>query len=424
MSVPTESDSAKINVARRGAATGWPVLAAVCALWVCLAVAYLLRIHGDELNFIDLLVYRAGGHAVLSGHSLYGPDFAAVNGSPNGLAFTYPPFSAIVFAPLAMMPAGLAKAFIVVGNAGCGMLLFTLLVVGTSGRWNRLAGWRALTAPIPVRTGVALVGAAVVFGFGVPVQHNFGYGQVNLILAAAVALEILPPSVPWPRGVLVGLATALKLTPAVFIAYFLVTRQWRALAVSLVTVVSTMVISWLVMPADTVRYFTSTLFAPGRIGGLAFSSNQSMRGVAERIPALDSVRGAAWAALTVLVLVLAVTAIEVSRRRGDTVAAMLSAGFIGLLCSPVSWGHHWVWLSAAAVYFLVRWAGTGGIPDLVGGLVAAVVTVVAPWQLLPSSDDRERLWSPFEHLLGSVWALTALVLLVVFATCARSSEVP
>ncbi|MDT5348202.1 MAG: alpha,2-mannosyltransferase [Mycobacterium sp.] len=123
--------------------------------------------------------------------------------------------------------------------------------------------------------------------------------------------------------------------------------------------------------------------------------------------------------MTVVVLALAVVAIEVSRRSKDPVAAMLCAAFIGLLCSPVSWGHHWVWLSAAVVYFLVRWAAVGGAQNLVAGCALGLLMLAPPWMLLSHNDDRERLWNGFEHLLGGAWALIALALLVYFATPRR-----
>jgi alpha-1,2-mannosyltransferase len=159
-----------------------------------------------------------------------------------------------------------------------------------------------------------------------------------------------------------------------------------------------------------------------RIWPHVFASNQSMRGVIERISALDSLSGQLWTAAMVLVLALAIVAIAVSHRRGDTVAAMLSAGLAGLLCSPVSWGHHWVWLSAATVYFLVRWAAAGRIRNLVAGVTLAVVTLAAPWMFLPSHDNRERLWNPLEHLLGSAWAVAAVLVLVTFATAGFPSR--
>jgi len=398
-------------------------LAIISGFFAWLLVDHLSGLHGTDRG-IDLLVYRAGGHALLTGHSIYAPDFAAINHSPHGLAFTYPPFSAVFFIPLALLSEGTAQVVMVVLNTAAAVTLFVVIAVATQGKWDRLRSWRSLTAPISLKTAIAAVTAAALFTLSVPVQHNMLYGQVNLLLAAGVALDLLTPAPVWPRGLLVGIAVAIKLTPAVFIGYFLVTRQWRALAASLAGTALATAVGWLVLPSDTARYLTSTVFQPARIGGLTYASNQSVRGIVERIPALDGVRALLCVVATAVVLVLAVIAIEHSRRSADPVAGVLAAGFIGLLCSPVSWGHHWVWLSAAAVYFLVRWAAVGGVGNLAAGLVVATVIRAAPWTHLPKFAERERLWTPFEHVLGSVWALTALSLLVWFAARCRDSGRP
>lgn len=401
------------------------ILVATTAAWAtAFGLVQLVRVRSGEPGYIDALVYRAGGHALLAGHALYAPDFGAVNHSPGGLPFTYPPFAALLFVPLAIVPAGAAIAALLALNAAACAGLFGILLAATHDGWDRLRGGRWLTAPTSARTATVVLAAAIVFVLSTPVQGNFTYGQLDLILAAAVALEVLAPSVPWPRGLLVGLAAAIKLTPAVFIGYFLVTRQWRPLAVSLGTAASAVLVGWLVAPAATVRYFTETAFDPARIGQLRFASNQSLRGVIERIPALDPVRGFAAAGATLAVLALAVAAIEVNRRSGDTVAAMLSAAFIGLLCSPVSWGHHWLWLSAAAVYLLTRWAATGGATSLAAGIAVAAVVLVPPWLFLPHDNGRERLWTGFEHLMGGAWALTTLALLAWFATPRNPQKPP
>lgn len=399
-------------------------LSALGVLWAGYLALQLSAVHFDGLSHIDVLVYRAGGHAIIDGNSIYAQDFADVNSSPVGLPFTYPPFSALLFAPLAIVPAGVAKIIMVALNVVASAVLLGLVVVAVQNRWDRLRNWPSLTAPISVRTGIVMFVSAVVFLLSVPVLSNFSFGQVNIVLAALVALDLLLPSVRWPRGLLVGFAVAIKLTPAVFMGYFFVTRQWRALAVSMATTAAVVGISWLIIPSDTVRYFTSTLFDATRIGGLAYSSNQSMRGVMERIPAMDAVHGVVWVVATALVLLLGIVAIKVNCQAGDTVAAVLSAGYIGLLCSPVSWGHHWVWLSVTAVYFLVRWAATGGTRNLVAGITVAVVALAAPWVWLPNTEGRERLWNPVEHVLGDLWTITALALLVWFATAASRAGIP
>ncbi|MDT5347951.1 MAG: alpha,2-mannosyltransferase, partial [Mycobacterium sp.] len=267
------------------------ILVTTTAVWAAVfLVVELIRVHSGEPGYLDLLVYRAGGHALLTGNSIYAADFAAANSSPNGLPFTYPPFAALIFVPLVVLPAIAAAVAMVVLNAVACLGLFGLVLTGVRDDWDLLRGGRWLAAPVSAKTATVALAAAVVFVVSVPVQGNFTYGQLDLILATVVALDILPPAVRWPRGLLVGLAAAIKLTPAVFVGYFLVTRQWRALAVSLLTAASATGLGWLADPSDTAGYFTSTAFDPARIGRLTFASNQSVRGIIDRIPTLDACR--------------------------------------------------------------------------------------------------------------------------------------
>jgi len=68
--------------------------AALCAGSI---LAFLLSPLGHHWPFVDLGVYRYGGRAVLDGANLYALRF------PGALAFTYPPLSALAFAPLALV---------------------------------------------------------------------------------------------------------------------------------------------------------------------------------------------------------------------------------------------------------------------------------------------------------------------------------
>jgi len=45
---------------------------------------------------------------------------------------------------------------------------------------------------------------------------------------ALVALDCLVAKPKWPRGMLIGVAAAIKLTPAVFVLFFLLRRDYRS----------------------------------------------------------------------------------------------------------------------------------------------------------------------------------------------------
>src|SRR6202011_1001572 len=76
----------------------------------------------------------------------------------------------------------------------------------------------------------AIVAPAVIYLE--PIRSNFDFGQINVVLMTLVMADCLPRRTPWPRGMLLGVAIALKLTPAVFLLYFLLRRDTRALLVT------------------------------------------------------------------------------------------------------------------------------------------------------------------------------------------------
>ena len=64
-----------------------------------------------------------------------------------------------------------------------------------------------------------------------PVQMTFGLGQINIVLALLVLADItaLPglKNHSIPRGIMTGIAGALKLTPMIFVPFLFATKQIR-----------------------------------------------------------------------------------------------------------------------------------------------------------------------------------------------------
>ena len=63
-----------------------------------------------------------------------------------------------------------------------------------------------------------------------PIRSTLTYGQINALLMALVAFDCLTRAPRWPRGIGVGIAAAVKLTPAVFLLFFLLRRDLRSAA--------------------------------------------------------------------------------------------------------------------------------------------------------------------------------------------------
>jgi alpha-1,2-mannosyltransferase len=59
-----------------------------------------------------------------------------------------------------------------------------------------------------------------------PVWETLQFGQLNLRLMALIALDGLVERPRWPRGMLVGIAAAIELTPAAFVLFFLLRKDY------------------------------------------------------------------------------------------------------------------------------------------------------------------------------------------------------
>jgi alpha-1,2-mannosyltransferase len=246
-----------------------------------------------------------------------------------------------------------------------------------------------------------------------PVRDNLQYGQVNIALMALVSLDCLLDRPPWPRGAGTGLAAALKLTPAVFVLYFLVRRDYRAAAVAAVSCAVATGIGFLAIPRDSVRYWTSLVFQTGRIGTRIYAGNQSLQALLAR-GGLDPWQPAGrdlWLALSAVVLAVAALGMRRAFTESRDVLALSLNAFAGLLISPVSWTHHWVWTAPA---LLALAAVPGRAFRLLAGCGAVIFYLAPPW-LLPWGDHRELHWTAWQQVAGSSYVVFALIVLLLAA---------
>lgn len=328
----------------------------------------------------DLEVYRAGGTAWLDGVPLYTDAF------PHWLPFTYPPVAAVLFGVVGILPMLAAVVLL----TACGLLALSSTVV--------------LAAPSP-KQFLGPLAVACAFAFE-PVRTTLNFGQVNLVLMGLVALDCLLPRTRYPRGLLVGVAAAVKLTPAVFILFFLARRQYQPTVTAVLTFLGATGAGMLLAPADSVRYWHTTIFDPDRIGGAAFATNQSLRAALTRLDLPAGLTQACWLLLAIAVLVLAWRG---ARRSPDPVIALLVVAAAGLVVSPVSWSHHWVWIVPAVAYGAIRLYRNHRAMVL---LAAVSVVFAVGHRYLPHDDGRELRWTWWQHVLGNSYVLIALAFLV------------
>ncbi|HJE51449.1 MAG TPA: glycosyltransferase 87 family protein [Tessaracoccus flavescens] len=352
---------------------------------------------------IDYDVYRLGGQALLNGDDLYGllPDTRAGANLP----FTYPPIAAVLFTVFAVIPFSTGKALLTLATCAS-MLGVIYLVLCELGATRRGAFW--LMFPLGAFALQTL-----------PMRETIDFGQVNAILMALVVIDLFAfRGRPW-QGALVGLALAIKLTPAVFLAYFLIRRDWRALAVGIGSALLYTGIGFLITPRDSLTYWTHTLRDPERIGEPGFASNQALQGMLARA-GVDSTL--VWFLLCAVIGLACLALMWRLFRDGHDAMAATTMGLYALVASPVSWGHHWVWVVPALIV-LTHWAWRW-LPSWRAYLLAALVAVGAwiywngpHWMLNPPADDAPD-WSTWEQVAGSAylwWALAALAAAALLA---------
>ena len=354
---------------------------------VALAVSVAARLAWTYLvpngaNFVDLHVYLGGAGALDHPGTLY--SYVYADQTPDfPLPFTYPPFAALVFYPLHLLPFGFV--------AFCWQIGIMAALYGVVRVSQRLLGQADGARP------TALLRTAV--GIWIePLRSTFDYGQVNVILVLAVLCAAYS-SRWWLSGLLVGLAAGVKLTPAVTGLYFLGMRRWGAAIFSAVVFLATVGLSIAVIGQQARYYFTDLLGDARRIGPIGTSFNQSWRGGISRILGHDAGYGPlvlAAIAVSAVLAALAWRALGTDAVR-DRLGSLLVVQLFGLLISPISWTHHWVWLLPLMIWLihgpwrarpgarLLGWGWLGltlvGVPWLLSFAQPTIWRIDRPWYL-------------------------------------------
>ncbi|MCV7150723.1 glycosyltransferase family 87 protein [Mycolicibacterium pyrenivorans] len=366
------------------------------------------RLLGHTPYRIDIDVYRMGGQAWLDGRPLYADGAIFQTKGGLDLPFTYPPLAAVLFSPFALLSLDGASVAIT-------LTTLILLVVSTAILLTRLDVWpttRVTGEPAWARRGwlaAAIVAPAVLFCE--PIRSNFDFGQINVVLMTLVIADCVPRRTPWPRGMLLGLAIALKLTPAVFLLYFLLRRDTRALLVTAASAVVAMLLGFAFAWRDSWEYWTETVRNTDRIGTATLNTNQNIAGALARLGLGEGERFVLWTVACFVVLGLTIWAGRRALRAGQPVLALICVAMFGLVVSPVSWSHHWVWAVPAVVVTAVL---AVRLRNVALGAVAAVGLALMVWtpiKLLP--EHRETAASLWRQLAGGSYLWWALAVIIV-----------
>ena len=387
----------------RTASPGWPAdgrltrlapVLLISSLAARLAWTYLVP---NGANFVDLHVYLGGAAALDKPGTLYSymyadqtPDFP--------LPFTYPPFAALVFYPLSRLPFAVVALCWQVGTIAAvyGVVRFSQRLLGIANGSSRQA---MLWTAIAIWTE--------------PLRSTFDYGQINVILVLAV-LWAAYSTRWWLSGLLVGLAAGIKLTPAITGVYFLGLRRWGAALFAGLVFAVTVGLSIVVIGEQARYYFTDLLGDASRVGPIGTSFNQSWRGGLSRILGHDAGYGPlvlTAIAVTAVLAFLAWRALDSGAApQRDRLGSLLVVQLFGLLVSPISWTHHWIWLVPLMIWLLNGpWRMRSGA-RLLGWGWLALTLIGVPWLL---SFAQPTIWQ-----IGRPWYLAWPGLVYIVATLA------
>ncbi|WP_413783600.1 mannosyltransferase [Mycolicibacterium chubuense] len=355
-----------------------PVLL-ILSIGARLAWTYLLP---NGANFVDLHVYVGGAAALDHPGALY--DYVYADQTPDfPLPFTYPPFAAVVFYPLHLLPFGLVA------------FLWSVGIVAALYGVVRLSQRLLTDSSAPGGRRTAMLWTAVGI-WTEPLRSTFDYGQVNVILVLGILYAVYSNRW-WVSGLLVGLAAGIKLTPAVSGLYFAGARRWATVVFSAVVFLATILLSVAVVGEQARYYFTDLLGDARRVGPVGTSFNQSWRGGISRILGHDAGYGPVVVAGILVTAVLAVLAWRAVGGAADRLGAVVIVSLFGLLLSPISWTHHWVWLIPLMIWLLhgplrdergARMLGWGwlvltliGVPWLLSFAQPTIWVISRPWYL-------------------------------------------
>lgn len=357
---------------------------------------------------IDLQVYVYAVRDLLAGKDIF-----ATTTPGWGLYFIYPPVAAILMIPLALGPYVMWQ------------VLWTLGLVAAQQTVLRRCG-------VPRGWPLALIGIVVVLAVE-PIRTTLGYGQVNTLLMAFVIMDLLPARPGerrlLPRGILIGLAAAIKLTPALFVIFAFLTGKVRLAVTAIVSFLALTVIGLIFLPAQTLSFFGGLLVGDTRTASPLYVGNQSLLGVFVRL--IGESRSTTLIGLAIGGLVALIGTVVAAQwwRRQQQVFAVGLVGLCTCLASPLSWTHHFVWILPLAVAVALRTrprpdlAVAGGMPwqplprwtKIIAGVWVVWVCACPPLALLPYGQGKELAYTPLQDLVGLFGPVLGAILIIALA---------
>ncbi|HVX22715.1 MAG TPA: glycosyltransferase 87 family protein [Acidimicrobiales bacterium] len=311
---------------------------------------------------LDLEVYRAGIREWATGGDPYGVTYTV-----HHLWYTYPPTSIVCLWPLSIADLSVTRIVVwFLSIVGVATTIAAFDPISNQRKWTR----RRICSYI----GCACASVLIIQ----PVRSCVDYGQIEAILMALVAVDqLLVPK--RHRGWLTGIAAAIKITPLAFLLIFIVERNTRAALRTVGTFAFLALGMVLVAPRASAQFWLHSLWSTSKVGPVTFAGNQSLWAVANRISDSRGAAEAVWVPLAFISVVAAIGICKWYLRNESRPPAVFAIALVGLLCSPISWTHHWVWV--VAVLPLLWRPCTYAIPGVIRCLMLFLVaiSIAAPY---------------------------------------------
>jgi alpha-1,2-mannosyltransferase len=352
------------------------------AFMVSLAV-YLIEVKTHTLGFMltwyDLHVYNRGGLV-----AVHYPRMLYVW---KNIKFTYTPFAALVFGATSAVPWATLKVLTTITSVAA-LLVTVWLTFGGLG-W---AGRRRVIATLSL----------FAVGFWTePVQRALHLGQIELWLMLLIVWDMtLDDRHKW-KGIGIGVAAGIKMVPLIFIPYLILAGKLRQAAVATAMFFGSVLIGFIFLPAASSKFWLTGYFLnAGNVGGANSLLNQSLLGVILRaehgsVPHATPV----WIAVALVVGLLGLAAGAILHRSGQPVAGWVACAITGLLISPISWDHHWLWVvPVLAVLIDAGVRRRGGLRSAWWVMAGLVIVVYQAW---PRYFLGRAAWLP-DGLLGYI----------------------
>ena len=285
---------------------------------------------------LDFNVYRFGAMTIFDNDGMH-KDLYARNLLEYGdfrLPFTYPPFAALVFLPFAFLPAWVGIAIMYAISIGVAWWLATLI-------YNYAAD-RGYSIPFQERLGTYGIIAALTFIIIMtgPWRRGFSLIQINPIILTLVLADFIRPATRIPRGVLIGIAGGIKLTPLAFGLILLMRKDWRGIFTLGASFGTTILLGFIFLPQQAATFWTSAVSDSGRVGGINFADNISIQGWLMHLGLREPTLKPVYYTLVLATIGLCAVLLRQLIRRNLVLSQVAVGGFLMVSISPISWSHH------------------------------------------------------------------------------------